>query len=106
MGRLYPYVDVFPFGIEGTICAMTQFDPQKRHRKSIRIKEFDYTQPGAYFVTIVTYRRDMLFGKIENGIMVSNDFGKIADECWRAIPEHFPFVELGVTCSGKCDQVK
>jgi REP element-mobilizing transposase RayT len=59
------------------------------------------SQAGAYFVTIVTYRRDSLFGKIENGItpyegnVVLNDFGKIADECWRAIPEHFPFVELG-----------
>jgi REP element-mobilizing transposase RayT len=74
---------------------MTKFDPQKHRRRSIRIKEYDYTQMGAYFVTIVTYRRDCLFGKIENGIMALNDFGKIADECWRAIPEHFPFVELG-----------
>jgi putative transposase len=74
---------------------MAKFDPHRHHRKSIRIKEFDYTQAGAYFVTIVTYQRDCLFGKIENGIMVLNDFGKIADECWRAIPEHFPFIELG-----------
>lgn len=81
-----------------------KFDPQKpfdesqgrHHRKSIRLQGYDYAQAGAYFVTIVTYRRDPLFGKIENGIMALNDFGKIADECWLAIPEHFPFVELGV----------
>ncbi|MBI5295644.1 MAG: transposase [Chloroflexi bacterium] len=73
-----------------------KFDPQQHHRRSIRVKGYDYTEPGAYFVTIVTYRRDPLFGKIENGIMLLNDFGKIADECWRAIPEHFPTVELGV----------
>jgi putative transposase len=72
-----------------------KFDPNKHHRKSIRIKEYDYAQAGAYFVTIVTYQRDCLFGKIENEIMVLNDFGKIADECWRAIPEHFQNVELG-----------
>jgi REP element-mobilizing transposase RayT len=36
-----------------------------------------------------------LFGEIANKEMVLNDFGKIADECWRAISEHFPFVELG-----------
>jgi REP element-mobilizing transposase RayT len=36
-----------------------------------------------------------LFGKIVNEEMQLNDFGKIADECWRAIPEHFPNVELG-----------
>jgi len=72
-----------------------KFDPNKHHRKSIRLSGYDYTQAGAYFVTIVTYQRDCLFGKIENEIMVLNDFGKIANECWLAIPEHFPTVELG-----------
>jgi hypothetical protein len=42
-----------------------KFDPQQHHRRSIRLKGYDYTEPGAYFVTIVTYRRDPLFGKIE-----------------------------------------
>jgi putative transposase len=72
-----------------------KFDPKIHHRKSIRLQGYDYTQAGAYFVTIVTYQRDCLFGEIENENMILNDFGKIADECWRAIPEHFPFVELG-----------
>ncbi len=72
-----------------------KFDPNKHHRKSIRLQGYDYSQAGAYFVTIVTYQRDCLFGKIENEEMILNDFGKIADECWRAIPEHFPAVELG-----------
>jgi putative transposase len=71
-----------------------KFDPKKHHRKSTRLKGYDYCV-GAYFVTIVTYERDRLFGKIENGEMTLNDFGKIADECWRAIHDHFPFVELG-----------
>ena len=74
---------------------MTKFDPKIHHRRSIRLQGYDYTQAGAYFVTMVTYHRDCLFGKIENEIMALNDFGKIADECWRAIPEHFPSVELG-----------
>jgi putative transposase len=73
---------------------MTKFDPKIHHRKSIRLKGYDYSQAGAYFVTMVTYHRDCLFGKIENGEMVLNDLGKIADECWRAIPEHFPNVDL------------
>ena len=72
-----------------------KFDSQKHHRRSIRLKEFDYAQPGGYFVTIVTYQRDLLFGEIVDEEMALNDFGKIADECWRAIPEHFPNVELG-----------
>lgn len=72
-----------------------KFDPQKHHRKSIRLKGYDYSQAGAYFVTLVTYQRDCLFGEIRDATMFLNDFGKIADECWRAIPDHFPFVELG-----------
>lgn len=75
--------------------AHPKFDPQKHRRKSIRLQGYDYSQAGAYFVTIVTYHRDSLFGEIVNKGMILNDFGKIADECWRAIPEHFPFVELG-----------
>ncbi len=78
-----------------TCDAHPKFDPKIHHRKSIRLQGYDYTQAGAYFVTIVTYQRECLFGKIENGEMVLNDFGAIADECWRAIPDHFPFVELG-----------
>jgi putative transposase len=72
-----------------------KFDPQKHHRRSIRLKEYDYTQPGGYFITIVAYQRDCLFGEIVNGEMRLKDLGKIADECWRSIPNHFPNVELG-----------
>ena len=72
-----------------------KFDPQKHHRRSIRLKGYDYSQEGAYYVTIVTYHRDCLFGEIVNEEMILNDLGKIANECWCAIPEHFPFVELG-----------
>ena len=72
------------------------FDPKKHHRQSIRLQGYDYSQAGASFVTVVTHQRDCLFGKIENGEMILNELGKIADECWRATPEHFPFVELGM----------
>jgi putative transposase len=72
-----------------------KFDPNKHHRRSIRLKGFDYAQSGGYFITIVTHDRDLLFGEIVNKEVRLNEFGKIADECWRAIPEHFPNVELG-----------
>src|SRR6266487_4941379 len=52
-------------------------------------------QAGAYFVTIVAWHRNSLFGEIVHKTMVLNDYGKIAEECWRAIPDHFPHVELG-----------
>jgi REP-associated tyrosine transposase len=73
----------------------SKFDPQKLHRRSIRLKGCDYSQQGAYYVTIVTYHRGCLFGEIVNEEMILNKFGKITDECWLAIPEHFPYVELG-----------
>jgi putative transposase len=74
---------------------MTKFDPKIHHRRSIRLAGHDYSQAGAYFVTVVTWRRDCLFGEVIAGEMKLNDFGQIADEGWRAIPEHFPNVELG-----------
>ncbi len=72
-----------------------KYDPQKHQRKSIRLRGYDYTQAGAYFVTICTYQRECLFGEIMNEEMVLNELGVIANECWRALPEHFPRVELG-----------
>jgi len=73
----------------------SKFDPKIHHRRSIRLPGFDYSQAGAYFVTLVTCQRECLFGEIVNEKMILNEFGKIADECWRAIPEHFPNVDLG-----------
>jgi putative transposase len=75
--------------------ARPKFDPQRHHRRSIRLGGYDYSRAGAYFVTIVTYRRERLFGEVVNGDMGLNELGIIADECWRAIPEHFPHVDLG-----------
>lgn len=73
-----------------------KFDPAKQQRRSIRLQGYDYAQPGGYFVTIVTYQRTCLFGEIVGEEMRLNDFGKIAAECWRAIPEHFMNMELGL----------
>lgn len=71
------------------------FDPQKHHRRSIRLPGYDYSQAGAYFITLVTHERACLFGEIVDGEVRLSDFGLVADECWRLIPEHFPAVELG-----------
>lgn len=61
---------------------MTKYDPTKHHRRSIRLKGYDYTQPGAYFVTICTYQRESLFGEIVDGMMVLNECGEIARDEW------------------------
>jgi putative transposase len=70
------------------------YDPRIHHRRSIRLKEYNYTQPGAYFITLCTKARQCLFGDIIKGEMRLNYLGCIASNCWLAIPEHFPHVEL------------
>lgn len=65
------------------------------NRRKHRLPEFDYSQPGAYFVTIVTQDRKTLFGQIVDGEMVLNEVGKMVKEVWIAIPNHLPNVECG-----------
>ena len=57
-------------------------DTTDRHRRSIRLRGWDYTAAAAYFVTIVTHERDMLFGEIVGGDVVLSMFGHIAAEEW------------------------
>lgn len=63
--------------------------------ESIRAQWWDYTNNGAYFITICTKDRNHFFGKIEDGKMILLPIGQIAQQCWDEIPEHFPFVRLG-----------
>ena len=66
------------------------YNPNIHHRKSIRLKGYDYSQAGLYFITICCQDRAHLFGEIENGEMILNEYGKIANQCWLEIPNHFP----------------
>jgi putative transposase len=68
----------------------TKYNPAIHRRRSIRLKGYDYSQNGLYFITICTYNRECLFGEIIYRKIILNDAGKIADECWLKIPEHFP----------------
>jgi putative transposase len=57
-------------------------DPQIHHRHSIRLKGYDYTQSGAYFVTLCTYQREEIFGEVAEGEMRLNPLGEIVREEW------------------------
>ena len=57
-------------------------NPEIHHRRSIRLKGYDYTQPGAYFVTFCSHQRAHIFGEVVNGEMVLRDVGKIARDEW------------------------
>jgi len=71
-----------------------EFDPEKPRRRSIRLAGYDYTEPGVYFVTVCVQGKKCLFGQISAGEMQLNRWGKVAVDCWQAIPMHFMNVEL------------
>ena len=70
------------------------YDPKKHHRRSIRLRGYDYTQPGAYFLTICTHRCGHLFGRVVDGEMVLNVFGEIVREEWFRSAEIRAEIEL------------
>jgi REP element-mobilizing transposase RayT len=63
-------------------------------RHSIRRPGYDYSQPGAYFITLVTYQRQALLGEIMNGVMILNLLGQIAAEEWFKTSPLRQYVEL------------
>ena len=71
-----------------------RFDPDKHHRRSIRLKDYDYSQPGAYFVTICTHNRECLFGEIVNSEMELNDAGKMVEKWYFELTKKF----RGIQC--------
>jgi len=62
--------------------------------ESTRLKGWDYSRPGFYFITICVKNKKCIFGRIKNGEMVLSEAGKISSKYWSTIPEHFPFVRL------------
>ncbi len=69
-------------------------DPSQSSRKSIRLKEYDYSQAGAYFVTVCTKHREILFGDIQGDGVRLNPLGLAVKECWERLPQHYSFLEL------------
>ncbi len=73
----------------------SKFNPHKHHRRSIRLKNYDYSWAGAYYVTIVTWHRDFLFGEIVNEEMILNKAGKIVQAEWLELAKRLRYVDLG-----------
>lgn len=61
---------------------MNKFNPDIHHRQSIRLRDYDYSQAGAYFVTVCSYERECLFGWVAESEMVLNGFGEIVWAEW------------------------
>lgn len=75
-----------------------KYNPDFHHRRSVRLKEYDYSKAGLYFITICCYKRECFFGEIlktgREQIMSLNKSGSLVKTCWLEIPLHFPAVVL------------
>ena len=64
------------------------------NRKSQRKKDYDYSQPGYYAVTVCTHGRSYLFGTIDDDHMLPNDAGQMVNDTWCEMPQHYPGIEI------------
>jgi len=73
-----------------------KYNPDIHHRRCIRLKDYDYSQAGLYFVTLCCDERKCRFGRIENGEMIMNEYGVIAHNEWINLTERFVQIEMDV----------
>jgi REP element-mobilizing transposase RayT len=71
-----------------------KYNPDIHHRRSVRLRGYDYASAGAYFLTFVTHARESLFGEVAEGAMVMNEQGMIAQEEWLQTANMRPYIEL------------
>ena len=71
------------------------YNPDKHQRRSIRLKGYDYSSAGLYFITICCQNRISRFGHIENGTMILNEFGRVANDEWLNTPNIRKNIQLG-----------
>ncbi|MDZ4202724.1 MAG: transposase [Gallionella sp.] len=70
------------------------FDRHMHHRRSIRLRGYDYSQAGAYFVTLCVHERACLFGAVEGDVVRLNEAGYLVQRLWNQLPEHCSGIEL------------
>lgn len=73
-----------------------KYSPDKHHRQSIRLKNYDYTSAGAYFVTLCTFQKQHLFGEIVAREMVLNELGSIVHFEWKWTEIVRPTIDMDV----------
>lgn len=81
-------------GTVANIGIRMTINPKKHNRRSIRLRGYDYTQPGGYFVTICAYQHKCVLGKIREGKMILSHFGEIVQTEWFKTSKIRPNVEL------------
>jgi len=71
-----------------------KYDPNIHKRRSIRLEGYDYSQPGAYFITVCILNRQPLFGAIVDDEMILNSAGKMIQRWWHKLKHNFRNIEL------------
>jgi REP element-mobilizing transposase RayT len=71
-----------------------KFNSHHHHRRSIRLLGYDYSQPGAYYVTICTHQREYWLGTVQDRKMFLSRSGEMVEHCWRMLSDHFQYIEL------------
>ncbi len=66
-----------------------KYNPEKHKRKSIRLKNYDYSKAGMYFITICAFNRENIFGLVENEKCILNEYGKIVNNIINELPIRF-----------------
>lgn len=76
------------------MSGVVTFDPDKHRRRTVRLKGYDYSQPGACFVTVCSYRKAAILGEIQEGSVLLSKMGRVALDWWKRIPSKFGHVIL------------
>jgi REP element-mobilizing transposase RayT len=71
-----------------------KYNQEKHHRRSVRLQGYDYSGPGAYYITICAWNRECIFGEIIDGEMKLNEYGKVVHREWMCTGNIRPNVEL------------
>ncbi len=71
-----------------------KYNPNIHHRRSIRLQGYDYSQNGAYFITICTQDRKNFFGEINGGQILKNDAALMVDKWYNELSNKYPNIEL------------
>ncbi|HLY59588.1 MAG TPA: hypothetical protein VKV95_02365 [Terriglobia bacterium] len=89
----YPRTEAAKYRGDGKLSpychAKMAYDPGVHHRRSIRLRGYDYSGGGAYYITINTQNKACVFGQIVEGEMVMNEAGLLVQRIWEALPQRF-----------------
>ena len=71
-----------------------KYDPRIHCRRSIRLQKYDYSNQGAYFITLCTWNRESILGSVLNSVMQLSRFGDIVMRCWQDLPNHYSNIAM------------